>query len=78
MSYDDKMIIQKKYRFEKSKTVRPWDELFCKIQAGSKPKGMPYPFTPPWMTPFSILSWKKGKAMMIGAMAAMMTANWIR
>ena len=36
------------------------------------------PLTPPWMTPFSILSWKKGKAMMIGAMAAMMTANWIR
>ena len=37
-----------------------------------------YPFTPPWMTPFSILSWKKGKAMMMGAMAAMITANWIR
>ena len=37
-----------------------------------------YPLTPPWMTPFSILSWKKGKAMMMGAMAAMITANWIR
>ncbi len=37
-----------------------------------------YPFTPPWITPFSILSWKKGNAMMIEAMAAMITANWIR
>ena len=36
------------------------------------------PLTPPWITPFSILSWKKGKAMMMGAMAAIITANWIR
>ena len=37
-----------------------------------------YPLTPPWITPFSILPWKKGKKRMIGAMAAIMTANWIR
>jgi len=41
-------------------------------------KSFVYPLTPPWMTPFSILSWKNGKAMIMGAMAAMMTANWIR
>jgi hypothetical protein len=72
------ILYRKSGDLKRAKQSERFNRLFC--PGGREPMltDLVYPFTPPWITPFSILSWKKGNAMMIEAMAAMITANWIR